>query len=402
MTNSYINPTQPTAIEPRYSQDAPAWQAVEIVDVPAVEEPEPAEGAPEPIRIIDEPEPGEATAGDAVIEYTRDHLPVNMGVDTDQSDFTREQAEQLVGDIQEQLYETAKSQKRLHDLIAQAYDGRAWIALGYPAGLIGWNRMCQDRFTADAVRMTVQQRTNQEDPISNRSLAAALGVSEGTVRKAVKKAKGAAAKPKPVVGADGKRHSVPELTPAERLELDAKIHDMNLPVEEGGQGMTQQEIAAKLDMAQSTICASIKRETMRRMSEGLEPAAPAPVDETGAIGVLPDNTAIDLGGDRLAADDMNFVEAFRTAAGDANAGLTRLVELMSSERWQPGSETVDEIVTRAGRDIKGVLANVGPFMRLVDHDLEDMWPADENDRSRDQDEVNGLFDQILTVASECA
>lgn len=330
-----------------------------------------------------------------------------MGVDTNQSDFTREQAEQLVGDIQEQLYETAKSQKRLHDLIAQAYDGRAWIALGYPAGQIGWNRMCQDRFTADAVRLTVQQRTNlilsfQDDPISNRSLAAALGVSEGTVRKAVKKAKGAAAKPKPVVGTDGKRHSVPELTPAERLELDAKIHDMNLPVEEGGQGMTQQEIAAKLDMAQSTICASIKRETMRRMSEGLEPAAPAPVDETGAIGVLPDNTAIDLGGDRLAADDMNFVEAFRTAAGDANAGLTRLVELMSSERWQPGSETVDEIVTRAGRDIKGVLANVGPFMRLVDHDLEDMWPADENDRSRDQDEVNGLFDQILTVASECA
>ena len=137
MTNSYINPTQPTASEPRYSQNEPAWQDVEIVDVPAVEEPDSAEGAPEPIRIIDEPEPGEATAGDAVIEYTRDHLPVNMGVDTNQSDFTREQAEQLVGDIQEQLYETAKSQKRLHDLIAQAYDGRAWIALGYPAGQIG-------------------------------------------------------------------------------------------------------------------------------------------------------------------------------------------------------------------------------------------------------------------------
>ena len=142
MTNSYINPTQPTASEPRYSQNEHAWQDVEIVDVPAVEEPEPAEGAPEPIRIIDEPDPGEATAGDAVIEYTRDHLPVNMGVDTNQSDFTREQAEQLVGDIQEQLYETAKSQKSLHDLIAQAYDGRAWIALGYPAGLIGWNQLC--------------------------------------------------------------------------------------------------------------------------------------------------------------------------------------------------------------------------------------------------------------------
>ena len=75
-------------------------------------------------------------------------------------------------------------------------------------------------------------------------IAAALGVSDRTVGRALKKnaksPKGAAAKPKPVVGADGKRHSVPELTPAERLELDAKIHDMNLPVEEGGQGMTQQ------------------------------------------------------------------------------------------------------------------------------------------------------------------
>ncbi|MFQ9082285.1 MAG: hypothetical protein ACLR4V_07495 [Bifidobacterium bifidum] len=151
-----------------------------------------AEGAPEPIRIIDEPEPGEATAGDAVIEYTRDHLPVNMGVDTNHSDFTREQAEQLVGDIQEQLYETAKSQKRLHDLIAQAYDGRAWIALGYPAGQIGWNRMCQDKFTADAVRLTVQQRTNlilsfQDDPISNVALAAALGVSDMTVGRVAEK-----------------------------------------------------------------------------------------------------------------------------------------------------------------------------------------------------------------------
>ena len=105
---------------------------------------------------------------------------------------------------------------------------------------------------------------------------------------------------------------MPELTPAERLELDAKIHDMNLPVEEGGQGMTQQEIAAKLDMAQSTICASIKRETMRRMSEGLEPAAPAPVDETGATAALPDATAIDLGAARLAAADMNPAQALRT------------------------------------------------------------------------------------------
>ena len=209
MTNSYINPTQPTASEPRYSQNEPAWQDVEIVDVPAVEGPGPAEGAPEPIRIIDEPETGEATAGDAVIEYTRDHLPVNMGVDTNQSDFTREQAEQLVGDIQEQLYETAKSQKHLHDLIAQAYDGRAWIALGYPAGQIGWNRMCQDKFTADAVRLTVQQRTNlilsfQDDPISNVALAAALGVTDMTIGRVLKKnkksPKGAAAKPKPVVG----------------------------------------------------------------------------------------------------------------------------------------------------------------------------------------------------------
>ena len=62
--------------------------------------------------------------------------------------------------------------------------------------------------------MTVQQRTNlilsfQDDPISNVALAAALGVSDRTVGRALKKnaksPKGASAKPKPVVGADGKR-----------------------------------------------------------------------------------------------------------------------------------------------------------------------------------------------------
>ncbi len=178
MTNSYINPTADHRRTPIFTGCPRMAQDVEIVDVPAVEA-----GAGRGARPADPHHrragTGEATAGDAVIEYTRDHLPVNMGVDTNHSDFTREQAEQLVGDIQEQLYETAKSQKSLHDLIAQAYDGRAWIALGYPAGLIGWNQLCQDRFTADAVRMTVQQRTNlilsfQDDPISNVALAAAL------------------------------------------------------------------------------------------------------------------------------------------------------------------------------------------------------------------------------------
>ena len=209
MTNSYINPTQPNTGEPRYSQDAPAWQDVRSSTCP------PWRTGTGRGRSRADPHHRRAGTGGGHGRRRGHRIharppTVNMGVDTNQSDFTREQAEQLVGDIQEQLYETAKSQKRLHDLIAQAFTGRAWIALGYPAGLIGWNQLCQDRFTADAVRMTVQQRTNlilsfQDDPISNRSLAAALGVSEGTVRKAVKKAKGAAAKPKPVVGADGKR-----------------------------------------------------------------------------------------------------------------------------------------------------------------------------------------------------
>ena len=34
--------------------------------------------------------------------------------------------------------------------------------------------------------------------------------------------------------------------------------------------------------------------------------------------------------------------------------------------------------------------------------MRQIRPAAIIDRSRDQDEVNGLFDQILTVASECA
>ena len=146
--------------------------------MPAVEEPEPAEGAPEPIRIIDEPEPGEVTAGDAVIEYTRDHLPVDMGVDTNHSDFTREQAEQLVGDIQEQLYETAKSpEKPARPLIAPGHttDARGSPS-DYPAGTDPAGTGCA-RTGSPPTRPSHRPATHQPHPSASRTTRSATGPS---------------------------------------------------------------------------------------------------------------------------------------------------------------------------------------------------------------------------------
>ncbi|KFI93187.1 hypothetical protein BISA_1352 [Bifidobacterium saguini DSM 23967] len=407
MTNSYINPTQQSTDKNEYSQEASAMQDVEIVDADLVENDE-EQGAPEPIRIIEQPEPQELTVGDAVIEYAQNTLPVSVGENVFGSRFTREEAEKLIADIQEQLYETAKSQQKLHESINEAFNGRAWIALGYERGEAGWLKMCKEKFTPDAIRFTVQQRTNlvlsfQTDPISNRALAGALGVTEITVRRALKQtaASRQANKPKPIVGSDGKRYTVKELSDSERRELDAKIYDMNMPKDEGGQGMTQQEIAAKLDMAQSTVCASIKRENTRRMSEGLKEITPA-AGVSEEVGMIDDDQQLDVDAPAISIDDRYFMDAFRQVASTAASSFQQLVEFMSGDQWQPGTETVDMIMDRSSDDMTSILSNICTYLRLLDKDIDELWPDDEDGSNPEQDEVINLFEQIFTVAKEIA
>ena len=129
--------------------------------------------------------------------------------------------------------------------------------------------------------------------MSNVAVAAALGVNESSVRRARKKS--GTAKPKRIVGADGKYYSIDQLTADERTQLDTKIWDMY----QGGKGMTQTRISEALDLSQSTVSDSLRREKERRMSEGLMKVdvpdgmfpAGVPAPRLDASGLDPDTAA---------------------------------------------------------------------------------------------------------------
>jgi hypothetical protein len=70
-------------------------------------------------------------------------------------------------------------------LIKEAFDRRAWAALDYSS----WDEYCQKelgtglrRLAKESRRQAVAELTAGDQPMSNRAIAAAIGVDEGTVR----------------------------------------------------------------------------------------------------------------------------------------------------------------------------------------------------------------------------
>ena len=242
----------PTSTDPTSGR----YHEPETIDADAILDGDTDDGAaPEPIRIRSTDGEGETNA---VVAYT-DSLPVRLK--DAGCTFSREDAARLFDRIRLRIIQTAESQHELGLLIEQAYDGQAWIALGYPTGMEGWKQCCADQFSASAMKLTATQRADvilQIDPaMSNVAVAAALGVNESSVRRARKKS--GTAKPKRIVGADGKYYSIDQLTADERTQLDTKIWDMY----QGGKGMTQTRISEALDLSQSTVSDSLRREKER-------------------------------------------------------------------------------------------------------------------------------------------
>src|SRR4051794_39244530 len=72
-----------------------------------------------------------------------------------------------------------------YTLMHEAYNRRAWAALHYSS----WEEYCREEFGSGLRRLdkelrrgAVAELASGEDPMSNRAIAAVLGVSEGTVR----------------------------------------------------------------------------------------------------------------------------------------------------------------------------------------------------------------------------
>lgn len=300
----------------------------------------------------------------------------------DECAFTREEAEALTQDLQLKYRDSIEAQYNLIAGVRKAHDGHIWLALGYPQGAAGWKAYCKDNFKASAVKLTRAQRDNLilslvepnadgTGDISNTDIAILLGVDRRTVDRV--KTKAGITHPGRVRGADGKLRHV-DTGSMSSEERRKKI------VELSEEGTKQTDIADMLDVSQSTVSDTLRKDKMRRISEGLEPAV---VDNT-EFDQASDDQPLDLDMGNADAKIRSYIDAFGVTVTQANDGIEGIVRQLESDYWKPGSSVVDEIIGNNASMIFDIISNTGKMLRLLNIDLDNVFDgADEDDPDND-------------------
>lgn len=381
---------------------------VEVVDADSLEDPADLD-APEVGRVVPVPQPSEPAPApeevNPVEEFARETLPVNLA-DQSRSLFTKEEAEKLVGEIQEDLLNVMGLQKKLGEEIARAYNGRIWLALGYPKGAAGWKALCKDKFVARALLLSAQERNqiilgiSDNSQISDRQLAAALGISNTAVSK-VRKAADPGSAPRPIRGSDGKMYTSKTL-PAR--DIPARNKEI---LERAERGAREVDLAEEFGLSQSRINEIKKDERNRKVSEGLTPVI-RPDDSV--VSEMRSDEPLFNGDDGVDQAVEMYVDGAVAKFEDARAYLEDLNVTLDDPQWQPGSPTVDRIVTKAYPDILHLLEGMSRFLSRMsagsdDPDKRDSYPGDNfaeflggGDKARDGlralDELQRVLDRI--------
>lgn len=294
----------------------------------------------------------------------------------DETNYTEDEARRVTEELKVKLLHALEAQYDFIQAAEQAFDGHIWVALGYPEGMKGWTMYCADNFSEEKIRVTGQQRTDlitgfTPGKISNRGIAALLGVGLGTVNRAKKQAN--ITPGGRVRSADGKLRHV-DTGSMSSEERRKKI------VELSEEGAKQTDIADMLDVSQSTVSDTLRKDKMRRISEGLEPAV---VDNT-EFDQASDDQPLDL--DMGNADNKirSYIDAFGVTVTQANDGIEGIVRQLESDYWKPGSSVVDEIIGNNASMIFDIISNTGKMLRLLAIDLDNVFDgADEDDPDND-------------------
>lgn len=317
----------------------------------------------------------------------------------DECAFTREEAEALTQDLQLKYRDSIEAQYNLIAGVRKAHDGHIWLALGYPQGAAGWKAYCKDNFKASAVKLTREQRDNLilglvepnadgTGAISNTEIAILLGVGRRTVDRV--KAKAGITQAGKVRDARGRMHTI-DTGSMSSEERRKKI------VELSEEGAKQTDIAEILDVSQSTVSDTLRKDRMRRMSEGLEPAK---IDNTD-FDNADDDRPLDLDMGNRETDIRSYIDSFVSQSSDARGAINEMVHLLESDKWQPGGSTVSEIVSRGGANIFGIISDMCKMLRLLNIDVDNVFDGADAELDDTDNDWSRFIDGCTELAIVC-
>lgn len=310
-----------------------------------------------------------------------------------ETNYTEDEARRVTEELKVKLLHALEAQYDFTHAAERAFDGHIWVALGYPEGMKGWTMYCADNFAAEKIRATGQQRTDlitgfTPGKISNRGIAALLGVGLGTVNRAKKQAN--ITPGGRVRSADGKLRHV-DTGSMSSEERRKKI------VELSEEGAKQTDIADMLDVSQSTVSDTLRKDRMRRMSEGLEPAK---IDNTD-FDNADDDQPLDLDMGNRETDIRSYIDSFVSQSSDARGAINEMVHLLESDKWQPGGSTVSEIVSRGGANIFGIISDMCKMLRLLNIDVDNVFDGADAELDDTDNDWSRFIDGCTELAIVC-
>lgn len=372
--------TSTTPNETQYQENTPTI-TLEIVDAEVLDDIDDAD--------LVETNPVAALAGNFQDDERTAH-PLAPG----ETNYTEQEARQATEDIKVKILHTAEAQYDLVHAVEKAFDGHIWVALGYPEGMKGWTMYCADNFAAEKIRVTGQQRTDlitgfTPGKITNRGIAALLGVSEWTVRDAKAKAG--------IAPAEGKvRDAAGKLRHVDAGSMSSEERRKKI-VELSEEGAKQTDIAEILDVSQSTVSDTLRKDRMRRMSEGLEPAK---IDNTD-FDNADDDQPLDLDMGNRETDIRSYIDSFVSQSSDARGAINEMVHLLESDKWQPGGSTVSEIVSRGGANIFGIISDMCKMLRLLNIDVDNVFDGADAELDDTDNDWSRFIDGCTELAIVC-
>lgn len=311
-----------------------------------------------------------------------------------ETNYTEEEARRVTEDLKVKLLHALEAQYDFTHAAERAFDGHIWVALGYPEGMKGWIAYCADNFAAEKIRVTGQQRTDlitgfTPGKISNRGIAALLGVHPSTIDRAKAKAG--------IAPAEGRvRDAAGKLRHVDAGSMSSEERRKKI-VELSEEGAKQTDIADILDVSQSTVSDTLRKDRMRRMSEGLEPAK---IDNTD-FDNADDDQPLDLDMGNRETDIRSYIDSFVSQSSDARGAINEMVHLLESDKWQPGGSTVSEIVSRGGANIFGIISDMCKMLRLLNIDVDNVFDGADAELDDTDNDWSHFIDGCTELAIVC-